>query len=150
MHDKLEEAGKQPSKLTLLGALNITALLGQKGADYGSCAPANFKTGDASNILSAVYVSLATCHHLWFLLCCFSCHVTTKLFLMYLLSLSLSLCVCVCVVNVCRYDPSRHQALVAFEDSDKTTFKSLRGGGAAWSPAACNTYAIFDFRRWFA
>ena len=57
IHDTIvETAASAPGgRMTLAGALNITSLLGQKGADYGSCDPANFKTGDASNILSVVY-----------------------------------------------------------------------------------------------
>lgn len=66
IHDEIVKAGARESKMTLASALNITALLGQKGGDYGSCARANFKTGDASNILSVVYdPSLATALVAW-------------------------------------------------------------------------------------
>ena len=56
MHDRLvEAAAMDSSKLTAERAVNITALLGQKGGDYGSCDPSNQKTGDPSNIMSIVY-----------------------------------------------------------------------------------------------
>ena len=38
------------------------------------------------------------------------------------------------------YDPSRHEAYVAWED----------GRGDAWRPASCATYQRFDFRQWFS
>ena len=51
LHDLLEER----SPLTVGDALDVTSLLGIKGADYGSCAPGNFLTGDPTHVMSIVY-----------------------------------------------------------------------------------------------
>ena len=51
LHDRLEER----SPLTVGDALDVTSLLGIKGADYGSCAPGNFLTGDPTHVMSIVY-----------------------------------------------------------------------------------------------
>eukprot|EP00051_Salpingoeca_urceolata_P002241 m.48388 g.48388 ORF g.48388 m.48388 type:complete len:599 (+) comp11994_c0_seq2:66-1862(+) len=55
LHDRMSEAASKPGRMTVADALNITALLGIKGRDYGSCAPDNIKNPEASHVLSVVY-----------------------------------------------------------------------------------------------
>jgi hypothetical protein len=55
LHDRLEEVTVTGGGMSVDDAINVTSLLGIKGADYGSCAPANFLTADPTHVMSVVY-----------------------------------------------------------------------------------------------